>query len=284
MILVDIPEGLKSGPICRTLGGADSHELIGAGYMRKARSGYDFHNDYLHYYSISYIISGGGSYTDEHGSTQRLQPGSYFQRFPGCVHSNYIEEGEEWQEIFVDIGPKLAMLLIEMGQLQPSKPCGYVGLDPVLAQTMLDFRIAVEYAEEENLRLLLPQGLGLIQQILVGGRRSACDEDQAMVQLACRILGGGWQSQLDVESLCREHGWGYERFRKIFRASVGIPPTQYRIRRRIEEARRLLLAYPDLALKDVAARLGYPTVHEFSAQFSRTVGIPPGRFRRGGVS
>lgn len=276
-----IAAGLKPGPLYRTFGNSDSRELVGAGYMRKLRIGSDHINLDPGYYSISYLYSGRGRYVDSWGRTHRLEGGCYFQRFPGYVHTSYIEEGEEWLELFVDIGPQLTASLVTMGILDPRQPCGVIGDSEGLAQSMLDFRMNLETAPEEELRFLVPQALTLIQRVLSAGRQSASGEDRDMVRLACRLLGCDWRERLDIEEMCREHGWGYERFRKVFRAAIGIPPAQYRIRRRIDEARRLLLAHPELSIKDIAEELGYPSVYEFSAQFTRTVGLPPGRFRRG---
>jgi len=54
---------------------------------------------------------------------------------------------------------------------------------------------------------------------------------------------------------------------------------------RIRQASYLLL-HTDLAIKEIAARTGFGTVHSFTRAFSRETGLPPGRYReeRGGAA
>ena len=60
---------------------------------------------------------------------------------------------------------------------------------------------------------------------------------------------------------------------------MGVSPGDYRIRRRIDRAQRLLMD-PERQIKDIAAELGYPGPAAFSAQFNRFAGYSPNLFRR----
>jgi AraC family transcriptional regulator len=68
-------------------------------------------------------------------------------------------------------------------------------------------------------------------------------------------------------------------FCRAFKETVGQPPHQYQISRRIERA-KALLANPGLSVSDVATAVGYNSESRFSAIFKRVTGRPPGRFRR----
>ena len=70
----------------------------------------------------------------------------------------------------------------------------------------------------------------------------------------------------------------YERFRKVFRARMGVSPAAYRIRRRIDRARELLVG--GVSVSRVADELGYANPFIFSAQFKRLVGASPRAFQR----
>jgi AraC family transcriptional regulator len=67
-------------------------------------------------------------------------------------------------------------------------------------------------------------------------------------------------------------------FAHQFKLATGLPPYQYVIMRRVEEAQRLL-RHGDLPLAEVAARAGFPDQSAFCRQFKRLVGVTPGRFR-----
>ena len=62
------------------------------------------------------------------------------------------------------------------------------------------------------------------------------------------------------------------------RRATGQSPLRRIAALRMDEARGLLL-YSDLRVGEVAARLGYPRMHEFSREFSRYYGRPPSAVR-----
>ena len=67
----------------------------------------------------------------------------------------------------------------------------------------------------------------------------------------------------------------FDRFTRI----VGMPPMEYLIAWRMAVAKDLLRRR-DLALTEVAERVGYGSASTFSTAFSRYVGQPPGRYAR----
>jgi AraC family transcriptional regulator len=68
-------------------------------------------------------------------------------------------------------------------------------------------------------------------------------------------------------------------FAKSFREAMGIAPHQYLVKLRIEKARKLLTD-PALSLSEVAKRVGYSDIGQFSAQFRKVAGASPKRYRR----
>ena len=65
----------------------------------------------------------------------------------------------------------------------------------------------------------------------------------------------------------------FERFTRI----VGVSPMEYLLAWRMAVAKDLLRNH-DLALAEVAARVGYGSASTFSTAFSRHVGQPPRRY------
>ena len=68
----------------------------------------------------------------------------------------------------------------------------------------------------------------------------------------------------------------YPTFRRRFRAAMQVSPGAYRVRRRLEQARLLLLEKP---VKQVAEELGYSDPFTFSAQFKAHFGLSPQHFQ-----
>ncbi len=68
---------------------------------------------------------------------------------------------------------------------------------------------------------------------------------------------------------------------RAFSGAYGIAPHQYLMSRRVERARRLLLA--GQAPAEVAAATGFYDQAHLTRHFKRLVGVTPGRYRTGRV-
>lgn len=82
-----------------------------------------------------------------------------------------------------------------------------------------------------------------------------------------------------VDELAREAGLSPAHFARAFSASLGRPPHQYILARRLERARRLLEA-PGARLGDVALATGFADQAHFTRFFKRAFGVTPGRVLR----
>ena len=68
-------------------------------------------------------------------------------------------------------------------------------------------------------------------------------------------------------------------FARQFKAATGLPPHQYVITRRVEQAKHLLRAGTDLSLAEVASRAGFYDQSQFARHFKRLVGVTPRQFQ-----
>lgn len=64
-----------------------------------------------------------------------------------------------------------------------------------------------------------------------------------------------------------------------FKEEVGVPPIQYIINCRIEEAKRLL-QHSNLSVREIAAIVGYENANYFNLLFKKVTGNPPGKYRK----
>jgi AraC-like DNA-binding protein len=84
---------------------------------------------------------------------------------------------------------------------------------------------------------------------------------------------------LQVADLARVAGLSAARFHARFLDEVGQTPMDYVRSRRLQLARHLLQS-SDLAISEVAARVGYSSQSAFSAALSRHLGFTPRQLRR----
>lgn len=85
-----------------------------------------------------------------------------------------------------------------------------------------------------------------------------------------------------VAQLAREAAMSRSAFFERFSGAVGMAPMEYLLAWRMALAKRLL-RQRELAIADIAERVGYSSVSTFGVAFTRHVGMPPGRYSRGEV-
>lgn len=68
-------------------------------------------------------------------------------------------------------------------------------------------------------------------------------------------------------------------FCRLFHEAVGLAPSQYIQRRRVERSRQLLLGGGQ-TLEEIALATGFYDAYHFSRIFKRLTGVPPGVYRR----
>ena len=81
-----------------------------------------------------------------------------------------------------------------------------------------------------------------------------------------------------IDDIARAVAISPSHFTKQFDALFGVTPHQFRIRARLDRARRLLAA--GQSVTDVCLEVGFSSLGSFSDLFARRVGEPPSVYRR----
>jgi AraC family transcriptional regulator len=68
-------------------------------------------------------------------------------------------------------------------------------------------------------------------------------------------------------------------FARKFKAATGLPPHQFLITRRVEQAQQILRGRGNLSLAELAIAVGFSDQSQLCFHFKRIVGVTPGRFR-----
>ncbi len=97
---------------------------------------------------------------------------------------------------------------------------------------------------------------------------------------AVAMLRQGFDQPLRVEDLAAVAGMSASTFHLHFRAVTSVSPLQFQKQLRLIEARRLLLAEGTAAGR-AAYAVGYESVPQFTREYARMFGMPPGRDARG---
>lgn len=96
---------------------------------------------------------------------------------------------------------------------------------------------------------------------------------------ACEFIAENLAQDICLDHLAKLTGLSCKHFIRAFKQSTGLPPHQYLLVQRIEAAKRRLLESKG-SLANVALECGFADQSHFTATFRKTVGVPPGTWRR----
>jgi AraC family transcriptional regulator len=103
----------------------------------------------------------------------------------------------------------------------------------------------------------------------------ACWQKRAVLGYIEEHLG----EQICLVTLAQLARLSQHHFCRAFKKSFGVPPHQYQVRRRIEQA-KLLLGDPSTSITDVGFTVGYSQTSSFSVAFRKITGWTPSDYRR----
>jgi AraC-like DNA-binding protein len=274
---INIPRDFPYGPYNKLFGEQGHLERLGAGFMDKVARR-DNHMGYSSdHYSLCYILEGEGWLEDNNGRHE-LKAGQFFQRFPGIEHSSGVVS-PTWTECFIVFGISWSRSLEITGVLNRQLSVGTVGLRQTWIDRFADQARSMDAKRPFRVTDFSVKSLALVQELYQATRVDKASTSQKL-DLACTKLTTNLDQSLDIMKLCKEIHWGYESFRKTFKAELGVSPRQFRVRARMDEAQRLLLTQRDLNINDISSRLGYRQVYEFSARFKAFFGCSPTDYRK----
>lgn len=96
---------------------------------------------------------------------------------------------------------------------------------------------------------------------------------------AQKLLASNLEGGVQLEDVARECGLSVSHFSRAFRASIGLPPRRWLMKRRIEAA-KLIMRQGTAPLGEIAIRCGFADQSHFTRAFARETGASPGQWRR----
>lgn len=179
----------------------------------------------------------------------------------------------------------LAALVLEMpphvGERTASKALAVNPLEPELLDPIL--RLLRLLDRPEDLLTLAPLVEQEILYRLLRGPRGAMLRQMALptsqlsqVSRAIHLIRQRYDQRIRVGELAKIAGMSPTSFHRHFRAVTTMSPLQFQKRVRLQEARQLLLSR-DVNAAHVSLDVGYESASQFSREYRRLFGAPPGR-------
>lgn len=107
----------------------------------------------------------------------------------------------------------------------------------------------------------------------------ACDDWRRAVLRSIGTMRDDLGYEHSLRSLARSAWLSPFHFHRIFQKVTDSTPARFLAAWRMAEAKRLLV-YSQASVTDICMQIGYSSLGTFTSQFTRMVGVSPGRFRR----
>jgi AraC-like DNA-binding protein len=268
----------KTTTVFKRIGNNEAKGLISCGFIHKKSS--DDSN--IHVISDCYtgilLINGSGTFIGPDGNVTDLVQGCFVQRIPGVLHSTIVSNDGKWLEFFISIDQDIYREMCNLNIFNKNDYVLFPGINIGILDTCENFLTSLQKTTYFHLPYLLTRSIDFIYSIN-SYHTKQLENKYEIIDEAIELLNQNAFKRINTKELINKLGLGYENFRKIFKASTGISPTQYIINYRINSAKSLLIE-DKLSINEIADYLGYNDVFYFSNQFKKYTGYTPNAFKK----
>lgn len=106
-------------------------------------------------------------------------------------------------------------------------------------------------------------------------------QKESRMRFAANYIKQYCTGTIDWRELADSYHYSYDHFHHLFKDEIGMSPTQYQIRARLEMAKKLL-EKGELNCTEIAYRCGFSNSAHLSSQFRRAFHLSPREFRKNG--
>ncbi len=264
--------------VYRCIGDDFDEGVLACGYMPKPTAKSSQHNFLIGYYSCFILLSGSGTYSDGIYGSISLTPGSFVQRLPGRVHTTEIHPDGKWAEFFISFGHSVYETMNRLNLL-PKSPVTSSAFD-LSALSPLDAVLRrLKYGRESDFPYILADMTKIVLRLCETKHKPQDDlHIPLVIEEACHILESDLAAKMDMPQVARRLNMSYENFRKLFTRHKGMAPGSYRRQQRIRQASLMLRS--GISIKETAALAGYADTYSFTREFTKTLGISPGKYQK----
>lgn len=232
------------------------------------------------YFAMVYALRGDAHYRDADGYRCAIHPGDLILLFEGFPVLYGARAGTLWDEFWITFTGPVFELWESLGLLDRSRPVHHLEPIDFWLKRLQTIAAAPKQRAHSSQTAVVCELQALLCDVLSASEQGRYSTKElnwlSAAKTRLESLGTSGEGVADV---ARSFGVPPDRFRKRFTRLAGIPPGQYRNRRRMERACRLLLT-TDLLVKEIAYELGFSNEFHFSHRFKDVMGQSPQAFRQ----
>ncbi|MFD0960483.1 AraC family transcriptional regulator [Paenibacillus chungangensis] len=119
----------------------------------------------------------------------------------------------------------------------------------------------------------------IFSKLLPDARSSDAETPSDWVSKSLDFIHAFYTEKITVDDVARYVGLHRTYMSKIFTREVGMPPSEYLIKTRLEQGKKLLLESA-LSVTEIALSVGYPDIYSYTRAFTRQFGSSPNAIRK----
>lgn len=222
--------------------------------------------------TIEYIVSGSG-FLEVNGEKSTPSAGDIYQLPKHSTHRYYPNRSDPWQKLFFVVDGDFMEELLKIHGLEKVyhiRNCRHLKrwFDRWCTQTS-------RAISQEQYALEFHQ---FVVELSMHVYREGARENPHVRQL-CERLQYALEQPFSLAEYAAETPYTETHLIRLFRERYGQTPYEFRMEKKMEQARILLLHSP-LSVKEIAERLGFSSQYHFSNYFKLRTGESPRRFRQ----
>ena len=228
---------------------------------------------------LQYVLGGRGYY-EIHGKRHTVKKGDLFYLPKNVLLAYYADENDPYYYYWIGIDGASAKKLTERTGLTEFSPVKYYGDDEITA-----FYKEIEKYLNENTFAGHLAATGKAYELMA--RLLAGNEDNiqklksvsvAYADAAIQYIKSHFNEDITVQSIADHIGIGRSYLSVIFSRHTSMPPVEYLVRYRVDQAGKMLKQ--GLSVTDTAINCGFNSPSHFSVQFKKITGRTPAEFRK----
>ncbi|MBB6672254.1 helix-turn-helix domain-containing protein [Cohnella nanjingensis] len=242
------------------------------------------------WFEFNYVLSGQMQTLFDHDSIT-IREGEFFLIPPGLTHAHVYTPGNPHEGICFrwrlrrsegEEGPDDSSLYERLRGLTEWKPGGYrdrYGVGNLLSHFLQEAGSGKSPLSLQLLLVRLLETLTLIRDPDESASSDSAGSRDSLVKKVEVYLEDFQGDRLNVADLAASLHMSYGHLARLYKKRTGITLIERMNRIRLEKACELL-GQPDLLIKEVAERSGFPDLSYFSKVFKRRYGVSPQAYRK----
>ena len=225
-------------------------------------------------YIIHYIIRGKGTYV-VNGNNYPVDTGQSFLIIPYTTVHYYPDEKEPWEYCWIEFsGESVSEMLREVGLGMKMPVFPAIEEQEIIPYFSKAYELVHKRQEKEAIGSILSI-TGCISDHINRERDLLTENEKRLSNAISYIEAEYHREEFDIAYLCRLMNISRSTLYRLFEEEVGCSPSEYLIRYRVTQARKMLSK--GASVKSAALSCGFDDPLYFSRLFYKVTGVRPSR-------